>query len=82
MCASVTNFTDFTSTTALLYVVLRYVMLCLVTGNDRVTFCLLVESSQEPFCLLVESFLFASWTLWRQFIKMWLWGLLEALDNN
>ena len=48
MCASVTNFTeDFTSTTALLYVVLRYVMLCLVTGNDRVTFCLLVESSRE-----------------------------------
>ena len=47
VCASVTDFTDFTSTTALLYVVLRYVMLCLVTGNDRVPFCLLVESSRE-----------------------------------
>ena len=82
MCASVTDFTDFTSTIVLFYVVLCYVMLRFVTGNDRVTFCLLVESSREPFCLLVESFLFASWTLWRQFIKMWLWGLLEALDNN
>ena len=82
MCASVTDFTDFTSTTVLFYVVLCYVMLCFATGNDRVTFCLLVASSREPFCLLVESFLFASWTLWRQFIKMWLWGLLEALDNN
>ena len=49
VCANVTNFTDFTSTTALLYVVLCYVTLCLVTGNDRVTFCLLVESSRELF---------------------------------
>ena len=49
VCASVTDFTDFTSTTVLLYVVLCYVTLCLVTGNDRVTFCLLVESSRELF---------------------------------
>ena len=47
VCASVTDFTDFTSTAVLLYVVLCYVMLRFVTGNDRVTFCLLVESSRE-----------------------------------
>ena len=47
VCASVTDFTDFTSIAVLLYVVLCYVALCFVTGNDRVTFCLLVESSRE-----------------------------------
>ena len=51
VCASVTDFTDFTGTTVLLYVyvVLCYVVLCFVTGNDRVPFCLLVESSRELF---------------------------------
>ena len=47
MCASVTDFTDVTSTAVLLYVVLCYAMLCFVTENDRMAFCLLVESSRE-----------------------------------
>ena len=47
VCASVTDFTDFTSTAVLLYVVLCYAMLCFVTENDRMAFCLLVESSRE-----------------------------------
>ena len=47
VCASVTDFTDFTSTAVLLYVMLCYAMLCFVTENNRTAFCLLVESSRE-----------------------------------